>query len=80
MSDEIKRIGYFEGAAGERSMGRLLSFIACLAGVVIFAGATVLALWKGADVGPNVLSGCMALVGIGIAGKAVGAFADREVK
>lgn len=72
-----QKAGYFESEPGEKSMGRLLSFVACISGIIIFGGAAILALYKGADVGSNILAGCMALVGIGVTGKTVEYFAQK---
>lgn len=77
MADEIKKAGFFESEAGEKSMGRLLQFIACIFGIVIFGLATVLALYHNSDIGSNILAGCMALVGIGVTSKTVEYFSQK---
>jgi len=68
MEPEVKK-GFFSSDPESPSMGRLLSFIVTLSGVLIFAIAACLAIYKGQDMGSNIVNGCIWMAGAGVVGK-----------
>lgn len=58
------------------SMGRVLSFIASIVGLLIFTAVCILSVMKGQDIGANIMQGCVFLVSAGILGKGIQKFAE----
>ena len=72
--------GLFKETKGDdnTSMGRLLSFITTIFGLLIFGGATFYAISEGQDIGSNVMYGAIFLVSAGLGAKFMGKFAERK--
>ena len=72
--------GFLSSKPGSKSTTRLNSIICIVGGMVIFAAACFVALYKGADIGGNITAGCVSIIGLGIAGKGAGALLESRKK
>jgi hypothetical protein len=70
-------MNFFKDESGQLSMGRLISFIAALNGVVVF---TVKTFTSTDDIGVNVMNGCIFMIATAIGGKALQTFGEKMGK
>lgn len=59
-------------------MGRVLSFITTISGLIIFAIVSTMAIVRGGDIGPNIGYTCVSIIGIGVIGKGFSKLAERK--
>ena len=66
---------FFKAENGQLSMGRLISFLAAMNGIVVFTAKSFL---SADDIGVNIMNGCIIMIGTAIGGKALQTFGEKK--
>jgi hypothetical protein len=72
--------GYFTDAEGNKSSKRLIQFIVAMSGTLIALVTSIVATYRGGDIGSNVVMLVTGMVGSAVAGGAAVAFSNKGQK
>jgi len=70
-------MNFFKDENGMLSMGRLISFVAAMNGIIVF---TIKSFISTDDIGANIMNGCIFMVATAIGGKALQTFGEKMGK